>query len=46
VRIIDSSMIDADRARKLALSLPEAAEQDHHGRPSSVYRTMSAESAP
>ncbi len=27
-------MIDADRARQLALSLPEAGEQDHHGRPS------------
>jgi hypothetical protein len=24
----------ADEARRLALSLPEAAEQDHHGRPS------------
>jgi hypothetical protein len=27
-------MIDADRARQLALALPEAVEQDHHGRPS------------
>ncbi len=27
-------MIDADRARELAVSLPEAIEQDHHGRPS------------
>jgi hypothetical protein len=26
--------MDADEARKLALSLPEADEQDHHGRPS------------
>ncbi len=24
----------ADEARKLALALPEAVEQDHHGRPS------------
>ena len=27
-------MIDADRARALALALPETVEQDHHGRPS------------
>jgi hypothetical protein len=27
-------MIEADRARELALALPEAVEQDHHGRPS------------
>jgi hypothetical protein len=27
-------MIDAERARQLALALPEAIEQDHHGRPS------------
>jgi hypothetical protein len=27
-------MVSADRARALALSLPGAAEQDHHGRPS------------
>ena len=27
-------MVSADEARRLALSLPEAAEQDHHGRPS------------
>jgi hypothetical protein len=26
--------VTADEARKLALSLPEAVEQDHHGRPS------------
>ena len=26
--------VSADEARALALSLPEAAEQDHHGRPS------------
>ena len=27
-------MISARQARKLALALPEAVEQDHHGRPS------------
>ena len=27
-------MLNADHARALALSLPEATEQDHHGRPS------------
>ncbi len=27
-------MIDTERARQLALALPEAVEQDHHGRPS------------
>lgn len=27
-------MVSADRARELALSLPGAVEQDHHGRPS------------
>jgi hypothetical protein len=27
-------MVTTDRARALALSLPDAAEQDHHGRPS------------
>jgi hypothetical protein len=27
-------MIDAERARTLALALPESVEQDHHGRPS------------
>jgi len=27
-------MVSADRARQLALALPEAVEQDHHGRPS------------
>lgn len=27
-------MTDAPTVRKLALALPEAAEQDHHGRPS------------
>ena len=27
-------MIATDRARQLALALPEAVEQDHHGRPS------------
>jgi hypothetical protein len=26
--------VTADEARRLALSLPEATEQDHHGRPS------------
>jgi hypothetical protein len=26
--------LDADQARELALALPEAGEQDHHGRPS------------
>ena len=26
--------VTADEARALALSLPEAVEQDHHGRPS------------
>ena len=26
--------MDADDARRLALSLPDAVEQDHHGRPS------------
>ena len=27
-------MLSADQARQLALALPEAVEQDHHGRPS------------
>jgi hypothetical protein len=27
-------MVTVNEARRLALSLPEAAEQDHHGRPS------------
>jgi hypothetical protein len=27
-------MLSADQARALALALPEATEQDHHGRPS------------
>src|SRR6187549_3534191 len=27
-------MVSRTKARKLALSLPEAVEQDHHGRPS------------
>jgi hypothetical protein len=27
-------VLSADQARELALSLPEATEQDHHGRPS------------
>ena len=27
-------MLDRESARQLALSLPEATEQDHHGRPS------------
>ena len=27
-------MVSLEQARKLALSLPEAVEQDHHGRPS------------
>lgn len=27
-------MVSADQARRLALALPEATEQDHHGRPS------------
>ena len=27
-------MVSRDRARELALGLPEAVEQDHHGRPS------------
>ena len=27
-------MISRDQARRLALALPEAVEQDHHGRPS------------
>jgi hypothetical protein len=27
-------MLSGQQARRLALSLPEAAEQDHHGRPS------------
>ncbi len=27
-------MIELERARRLALGLPEATEQDHHGRPS------------
>jgi hypothetical protein len=27
-------MISAEQARQLALALPEAVEQDHHGRPS------------
>jgi hypothetical protein len=34
-RAIDSVMpVTPDEARALALSLPEAVEQDHHGRPS------------
>jgi hypothetical protein len=28
--------VTSDEARELALSLPEAVEQDHHGRPSDV----------
>jgi hypothetical protein len=27
-------MVSVDQARRLALALPEAVEQDHHGRPS------------
>jgi hypothetical protein len=27
-------MLSSDQARQLALSLPDAVEQDHHGRPS------------
>jgi hypothetical protein len=27
-------LLSAEQARRLALSLPEAVEQDHHGRPS------------
>jgi hypothetical protein len=27
-------MVSTDRFRRIALALPEAAEQDHHGRPS------------
>jgi hypothetical protein len=27
-------MVSTDEARRLALSLPDATEQDHHGRPS------------
>jgi hypothetical protein len=27
-------MVAVDRVRELALQLPEATEQDHHGRPS------------
>jgi hypothetical protein len=27
-------MLSADEARRIALALPEAVEQDHHGRPS------------
>ena len=27
-------MVSTDEARRLALSLPDAVEQDHHGRPS------------
>jgi hypothetical protein len=27
-------VVSVDQARRLALALPEAAEQDHHGRPS------------
>src|SRR5260221_12017083 len=30
----DPAMVTADEARALALALPEAVEQDHHGRPS------------
>jgi len=30
----DETMISADQARQFALALPEAVEQDHHGRPS------------
>ena len=29
-----TSMVSTDEARRLALSLPDAVEQDHHGRPS------------
>jgi hypothetical protein len=30
----EPAMVTADQARAIALSLPEAVEQDHHGRPS------------
>ena len=33
-QLSDETMISADQARQLALALPEAVEQDHHGRPS------------
>jgi hypothetical protein len=32
--ILGHVAVSADEARSLALSLPEAVEQDHHGRPS------------
>jgi hypothetical protein len=32
--IVRSAVISVDEARKIALELPEATEQDHHGRPS------------
>jgi hypothetical protein len=32
--MLTSSMITTDEARQLALALPDAVEQDHHGRPS------------
>jgi hypothetical protein len=31
---VPSGKVSVDQARALALALPEAAEQDHHGRPS------------
>jgi hypothetical protein len=34
VAIVRSVVISVDEARKIALELPEATEQDHHGRPS------------
>jgi hypothetical protein len=38
-------MVTTEQARRLALALPEAAEQDHHGRPSfrvagRIYATL------
>lgn len=33
-RRIVAGVLSAEQARRLALSLPEATEQDHHGRPS------------
>ncbi len=33
-QLSDETMISADQARQLALALPDAVEQDHHGRPS------------
>jgi hypothetical protein len=33
-RILASVTVSPDEARDIALSLPEAVEQDHHGRPS------------